>query len=290
MLSNLPLIKNFKRFFESEKPVRKLIQEMKNLDEGNLKKRISLSDLDEDSQELQGVFNHQLDRIEFAANNFREAFDHWAHDARTPVTRLRGLAEMALTHAKDAEEYREALQSCYENSDRILKFLEALTYITEAENRMIKMKLEMKSLGDLVRDMMNLYEIAFEEKNIKVKQILVKNDDAFIDSNLVRRVIANLMDNAYKYTPEGGEIIIETYRTDKHVVLSVRDSGMGIPAEEQSLIWTRLYRGDKSRTEHGMGLGLTFVKAIIEAHGGAVNVISPVQNGRGTEFLIRFKH
>ena len=272
-------------------PMRSLIVGVKNLENGSLSDRVSVKSTDAEISELQFSFNHLLDKISKLVSSITEAFDHLAHDIRTPVTRLRGRAEIALqSDDDDSEVLREALQSCYENSDRILKFLDNLTQIAEAENRSINIKYQPKSLGEMVCEMMDLYEIAFEEKNITVKQILIKSDAAYLDPNLIRRVIANLLDNAHKYSPEGGEVVIETYRTDKHVVLSVRDSGLGIPEKEQGLIWNRLYRGDKSRSEHGMGLGLTFVKAVVEAHSGVVNVISPIYEGHGTEFLIKFKH
>lgn len=272
------------------RPLRSFIVAVKNLENGSLSDRVVVTTTDADVNELQSAFNHLLEKISGLVSSITEAFDHLAHDIRTPVTRLRGRAEIALHGEREGEEYREALQSCFENSDRILKFLDNLTQIAEAENRSINIKYELKSLGEMVREMMDLYEIAFEEKNITVKQILIKNDRAYLDPNLIRRAIANLLDNAHKYSPEGGEVVIETYRTDKHVVLSVRDSGVGIPENEQALIWNRLYRGDKSRSEHGMGLGLTFVKAVVEAHSGVVNVISPIYEGHGTEFLIKFKH
>lgn len=271
-------------------PIRSLVVAVKNLENGSLSDRVSLECDDIEVNELKLAFNHLLDKISALVSSITESFDHLAHDLRTPVTRLRGRAEIALHGERNSEQYREALQSCFENSERILKFLDNLTQIAEAENRSINIKYQLKSLGEMVREMMDLYEIAFEEKNIKVKQILIKNDQAYLDPNLIRRVIANLLDNAHKYSPEGGEVVIETYRTDKHVVLSVRDTGVGIPEKEQSLIWNRLYRGDKSRSEHGMGLGLTFVKAVVEAHSGVVNVISPIYEGHGTEFLIKFKH
>ncbi|MNT82636.1 Alkaline phosphatase synthesis sensor protein PhoR [compost metagenome] len=94
------------------------------------------------------------------------------------------------------------------------------------------------------------------------------------------------MDNAHKYTESGGEVTIETINQTESVILRVSDSGPGIAADEQSLIWQKLYRSDKSRTEYGMGLGLTFVKAVVEAHDGKVSVRSPGRNGIGTEFEV----
>ncbi|HWU43392.1 MAG TPA: sensor histidine kinase, partial [Bdellovibrio sp.] len=94
------------------------------------------------------------------------------------------------------------------------------------------------------------------------------------------------LDNAHKYTPPGGIVTIETVNNTETVILRVTDSGPGISADEHSMIWQKLYRSDKSRTEYGMGLGLTFVKAVVEAHDGKVSVRSPVKDGHGTEFEV----
>ncbi|WP_413582652.1 ATP-binding protein [Bdellovibrio sp. HCB288] len=267
-------------------PVRDLINSMKKIERGSLSTRVPIGGSDDELEELKLLFNKALDKIENLVNGLKEAFDHLAHDIRTPVTRLRGRAEIALTSEGDLESYREALQSCFENSDKILNFLQVLTDITEAENRSKKLKIEKKFISDLVREIMDLYEMAFEEKNIKVTQKLDSHDWAMIDPRLISRVIANLLDNAHKYTPPGGEVIIETINQTESVILKVVDSGPGIAAEEHGLIWQKLYRSDKSRSEYGMGLGLTFVKAVVEAHDGKVSIKSPVKDGRGTEMEI----
>ncbi|UYL08751.1 ATP-binding protein [Bdellovibrio sp. SKB1291214] len=267
-------------------PVRELINSMKKIERGSLSTRVPIGGSDDELEELKLLFNKALDKIENLVNGLKEAFDHLAHDIRTPVTRLRGRAEIALTSEGDVESYREALQSCFENSDKILSFLQVLTDITEAENRSKKLKIEKKFVSDLVREIMDLYEMAFEEKNIIVTQKLDSHDWAMVDPRLISRVIANLLDNAHKYTPPGGEVIIETINQTESVILKVTDSGPGIAPEEHSLIWQKLYRSDKSRSEYGMGLGLTFVKAVVEAHDGKVNIKSPVKDGRGTEMEI----
>ncbi|WP_413575956.1 ATP-binding protein [Bdellovibrio sp. HCB290] len=267
-------------------PVRELINSMKKIERGSLSTRVPVGGSEDELEELKLMFNKALDKIENLVNGLKEAFDHLAHDIRTPVTRLRGRAEIALTSEGDLESYREALQSCFENSDKILSFLQVLTDITEAENRSKKLKIEKKFISELVREIMDLYEMAFEEKNIKVIQKLDTHDWAMVDPRLISRVIANLLDNAHKYTPPGGEVIIETINQTESVILKVVDSGPGIAAEEHGLIWQKLYRSDKSRSEYGMGLGLTFVKAVVEAHDGKVSIKSPVKDGRGTEMEI----
>jgi len=267
-------------------PVRELITSMKKIESGSLSTRVPVGGSDDELEELKVLCNKMLDKIEGLVNSLKEAFDHLAHDIRTPVTRLRGRAELALTSEGDVESYREALQSCYENSDKILNFLQVLTDITEAENRSKKLKLEKKYISELVREIMNLYEMAFEEKDIRVVQRLDTNDWALVDARLISRVIANLLDNAHKYTPSGGEVTIETINHTENVILRVTDTGPGISPDEHAMIWQKLYRSDKSRSEYGMGLGLTFVKAVVEAHDGKVSVRSPVKDGRGTEFEV----
>ena len=267
-------------------PVREVIASMKKFEAGSISTRVPLGNSEDELQELKVLFNKMLDKIENLVNGLREAFDHLAHDIRTPVTRLRGRAEIALTSEGDLESYREALQSCFENSDKILNFLQVLTDITEAENRSRKLKLEKKFISDIVREIMSLYEMAFEEKEIRVVQKLDKHDWAMVDARLISRVIANFLDNAHKYTPPGGIVTIETVNNTETVILRVTDSGPGISADEHSMIWQKLYRSDKSRTEYGMGLGLTFVKAVVEAHDGKVSVRSPVKDGHGTEFEV----
>ncbi|MGZ3774872.1 MAG: ATP-binding protein [Pseudobdellovibrionaceae bacterium] len=267
-------------------PVHDLLTSMKKVEGGSLSTRVPLGTGHDELEELKVLSNKMLDKIENLINGLKEAFDHLAHDIRTPVTRLRGRAELALMAEPDIETYREALQSCYENSDKILNFLQVLTDITEAENRSKKLKLEKKYISDLVREVMSLYEMSFEDKGISILQNLDTNDWALVDSRLISRVIANLLDNAHKYTPSGGQVTIATVNQTENVILRVTDTGPGISQEEQNLIWQKLYRSDKSRSEYGMGLGLTFVKAVVEAHDGKVSVRSPIKDGHGTEFEI----
>ncbi len=267
-------------------PVRDVINSLKKIETGNFSTRVPLGKNNDELEELKFLFNRMLDKIENLVSGLKEAFDHLAHDIRTPVTRLRGRAEIALNSEGDVDSYREALQSCFENSDRILVFLQVLTDITEAENRSKKLKLEKRFIGDIVQEMMGLYEMAFEDKKIEVVKNLGVRDWAMVDSRLMSRVIANLLDNALKYTPEGGTVTIETINNTESVDLKVTDTGSGISFEEHGLIWQKLYRSDKARSADGLGLGLTFVKAIVEAHEGKVAVHSPVKEGHGTQFTV----
>lgn len=283
LVSLLGLVGGFYLLRKAFAPIKDLVATMKKIESGSLSSRVPLGSRGDDLEELKILSNRMLDKIEKLVNGLKEAFDHLAHDIRTPVTRLRGRAELALAGEGSAETYREALQSCFENSDKILNFLQVLTDITEAENRSKKLKLEKHHLSKLAQEMIDLYEISFDEKGVKLSHKLDPNDWAMMDGKLIKRVIANLLDNALKYTKAGGEVLIETINQTETVLIRVTDSGIGISPDEQALVWQKLYRSDKSRTEYGMGLGLTFVKAVVEAHDGSVSMKSPIKDGRGTQ-------
>ena len=129
-----------------------------------------------------------------------------------------------------------------------------------------------------------MYEYVAEEKKIKVTTELPPSCEASVDATRMRQAFGNLLDNAIKYTPEGGAVTISACREADRAVVSFRDTGIGIPADEQGRIWDRLYRGDKSRSQRGLGLGLSVVKAVVEAHGGTASASSVP--GQGSQFTV----
>ena len=142
-------------------------------------------------------------------------------------------------------------------------------------------------MRQLLEQVLEVYSLEAEEKRIRVTARWPADDplEAEIDPARMRQAFANLIDNALKYTPEGGEVSVEGGRDgEENVRVIVRDNGMGIPQEEQGRIWERLYRGDKSRGQRGLGLGLSLVRAVVEAHGGRVEVESQV--GGGAAFTV----
>jgi signal transduction histidine kinase len=161
--------------------------------------------------------------------------------------------------------------------------LDTLMDITEAEAGMMKLQREPVDLCQLAREVVELYEYVAEEKRIRVTSDLPAPCLASVDRNRMRQVFANLLDNALKYTAEGGSVAVGVRCERDQAIVTFRDTGMGIPAEEQDKIWARLYRGDKSRSQRGLGLGLRLVKAVVQAHGGQVTS----QVNQGSEFTVR---
>jgi heavy metal sensor kinase len=271
-------------------PVRQLIGTVeKVISTGRMNERMPIPYTQDEIGRLTQLFNVMLEKNETLILRMREALDNVAHDLRTPLTRLRGVAELALQGEPNTQAYRDALLDAMEESDRVLTMLNTLMDISEAETGLMKLDLQPVRLDEVVRDAIELFEFVAQEKRIIVTTALSPDLVVRADRNRLRQVLVNLFDNAIKYSAPGGRVEISAEPRADECVITVRDTGTGIPDEEIPRIWERLYRGDKSRSQRGLGLGLSLVRAIINAHGGSIEVQSTV--GKGSSFVIHLpKH
>jgi signal transduction histidine kinase len=265
-------------------PLRRLSQAVREIiSTGRTETRVAVRAEGDAIDELSALFNEMLERITLLIQGMGHALDNVAHDLRTPMTRLRGLAERALESGDPAAQ-RDALATCLEESDRILAMLNTLMDISEAETGTMRLARTDVPLDRLVAEAASVYEDVADDKQISIDTRVDPGLTVSADRDRLRQVLANLLDNAIKYTPAGGRVTVRARREDARTVIEVEDTGPGIPAQDLPRIWDRLYRGDHSRAERGLGLGLSLVRAIVTAHGGTVDVHT--QPGQGAVFRV----
>jgi signal transduction histidine kinase len=261
------------------RPIRNLIHTVRAIVAGNMDARVPSYRTGDELDEMVVLFNEMLTKIETLIRGMGETLDHVAHDLRTPMARMRIGAEMALQSGKKTDDVREALSDCMEESEKILTMLNTLMDISEAETGAMKLDLKDVDLSVIIKEVVDLYQYVAEEKGVQVEVGPSKGLQVKADPVRMRQVLANLLDNAIKYTSSGGWVHLEAAQNELGTEISVRDNGVGIPPEDLPRIWNRLYRGDRSRSEKGLGLGLSLVKAIIQAHKGRIEARSEVNKG-----------
>ncbi|RLC26857.1 MAG: two-component sensor histidine kinase [Deltaproteobacteria bacterium] len=270
--------------FSALRPVRQLIGTIRSIAGGKMDARVPGPNTGDELEELVTLFNTMLTKIETLINGMRSALDNVAHDLRTPMTRLRGIAEAALRSGEGSAACREALATCMEESERILRMLNTLMDISEAETGVMALHREQVNIRELAASILDIYGCVAEDGEIRLSLDIPEDLTLRADPVRIRQALGNLVDNAVKYTPRGGRVAITASREQGEIRITVRDSGIGVPPGDLPRIWERLYRGDQSRAKKGLGLGLSLVKAIVEAHNGRVRVESAP--GKGSAFTL----
>jgi signal transduction histidine kinase len=268
------------------RPLRNLTRGVQDiLQTGNLRARVTVDGSGDPLDDASALMNRMLDRIEALIAGLRGSLDNVAHDLRTPLTRLRATAETALRDSPTPEAYRAALADCLEEAQQVTTILDALMDIAEAETGVMTLHRHPVDLVPVLASAVDLYEDIAEQQGIELDVALPSRLEAVADPARIRQVVANLLDNAIKYSPPGASVRLAAESSPDGAWIRVSDTGPGIDPGDLPHIWNRLYRGDRSRSKRGLGLGLSLVKAIVEAHDGRVAVES--RPGEGARVSVR---
>ena len=262
----------------------KLTRTANEIARGALDRRVPVGSQGDELDHLAQAFNTMLDRIQALIVGMREMTDNLAHDLRSPLGRIRTAAEMSLTSPERKSERAALAINVIEECDRLLEIINTTLDIAEAESGAAKLKISEVDLVDVVLDACDLFQTVAEDRRVSVSTVLPEQCRVPGDRQRLQRVVANLLDNALKYTPAEGSVTISLSEDDCHIILSVVDTGVGVAANELTRIFERFYRCDRSRGQGGNGLGLSLALAIVRAHGGDISVTSTL--GVGTRFSV----
>ena len=240
---------------------------------GEFGRRVPLKGSGDEFDRLAQNLNAMLDQIERLMAGMRQVTDNIAHDLRSPLGRLRSRIEVALIEPPSAELYRDVLQQTIAEADHLLATFTALLDIAEAEAGSPRARMTPLDLTAFARDLADLYEPVAEEKGLS---LTIETGPGPIevrgDRHMLSRAVANLVENAVKYTPAGGTVAIRVGTEGTTARLAVADDGPGIPAEERERVFDRFYRLEASRTTEGNGLGLSLARAVVRLHGGTITL------------------
>ena len=265
--------------------VERVTQTAVGIGKGDLNLRVPLGNEGREIENLAFAFNEMLERIQTLIRELKEVTNNVAHDLRSPITRIRGLAESTLIVNKNLNDYREMAGIVVEESDRLVEMINTMLEIAEAESGVLEIANSPVDVQEIIRDAMELFLPVAEDSSIHLKADLMPTSITILgDKARLQRVIANLLDNAIKYTPNNGKVTIVSNTDASYARIEIQDTGVGINQENLPHIFDRFYRCEESRSSQGNGLGLSLALAIAKAHGGDILVES--LQGRGSTFTI----
>lgn len=255
-------------------PVERMAERARSINAERLKDRLPVDNPSDELGRLATVFNETLTRLESSFDQMRRFTADASHELRTPLTAIRSVGEVGLRSRRDEATYREIIGSMLEEADRLANLVDRLLTLSRADTGEAKLSIDIVDLSELAQEIAEQLEVLAEEKQ---QSIRVHCDTAprwIGDRMVLRQALLNLVDNAIKYSPAGGEIEIRVAQTPAGATLDVNDTGPGIPADLQSRIFDRFYRVDKARSREngGTGLGLAIAKWAVEVNGGQLTL------------------
>lgn len=245
-----------------------------NIIEGDLSQRIPIiQDTNNELNRLSLSLNRMLDRNEELMKSMQQVTNNLAHDLRNPLNRIRHRLESTEIRKITEDEYKHVISNTIHDIDGVISTFNALLSIAQIESGILRKNWETFSLNALLDDLSEVYEAVAEEQGKSWRYKVHKNLQLHGNKQLIAQLLANLLDNAFKYTPIGGQVVLRA-STDvlSNIQISVADNGVGIPKEEYDNVFKRLHRLDSARSTEGNGLGLSLVKAVANLHGAKIKL------------------
>lgn len=268
-------------------PVQEMTRLADDITAHNLSQRLPERRVNDEITQLAHTLNAMIERLERSFKQIRQFTGDASHELRTPLAILMGELEVALHSDKTPDEYQEIITSALEEVSRLSQVVKNLLELSRADSGQVPLDVKVLDVSALLEDIIEDAMILGEEKNIRVESGVERNVVILGDKVRLHQAFLNVIDNAVKYTPHGGMVTVALRKLDDAALVSVTDTGIGIPESDQELIFDRFFRVDKSRSGEvgGHGLGLSIVKWVVEAHGGSIKVTSHI--GKGSIFFIR---
>ena len=251
----------------AQRRVEEVNQRVQRIIAGDLRERLPHRNVDEPFSKLAVIVNGMLDEMETMIHALAGVGNDIAHDLRTPLTRARLTLERGRTNAATLEQLQAVADKAIAGIDQSLTIITALLRLAEIENSRRSSGFGDVALHEMLREVCDIYEPIAENKNIALQVAVRHRRSVRGDQDLLIEAVANLVDNAIKFTPEGGKVTIELLQENGETIVRVTDTGCGISEQERETVLRRFYRSDKIRNTPGVGLGLSLVAAIVKLHG-----------------------
>lgn len=267
-------------------PIRAISRTAAEINETDLTQRLDLNASEVELEQLALTFNAMLDRIEQAFQRQRQFTADAAHELRTPLSIMQTGLDVTLSQTRSAAEYRAALLSVYEEVQRLSQLASTLLALARTDTLAQPLEISQVDLSLMLDTVVEQFASSAGDKHIRLTHQIAPSLRLEGDEDQLLQIVFNLIDNAIKYTPEGGQVRVIAHGVKAAVEIRVEDSGVGIPSEEQSRIFDRFYRMNtaRNRSQSGFGLGLAIAKRIVDLHRGTIQMVSTL--GQGTQFIV----
>ena len=261
-------------------PIGYIASKAQNITSENLSRRLTPRGTDDEMDDLIRTINEMIARLESSFKRMAEFTADASHELKTPMCAMRGEAEVLLLKERKAEEYQEGLVHFIEQFDHLNQMINDLILLSKFDATQVELKMAPLRLDLLIKDLCNLFQVLAEQNKIALKMGTIEEVTVLGDKARLQQLFTNLIDNAIKYTSKGSiHVIVE--KNESAALVKIKDTGIGIPKEEQERIFRRFYRADKSRSREtgGVGLGLNIAEWIVHAHHGRIEIDSELNKG-----------